>query len=93
VDAREAERIGLVNKVFPDAELMDATLAFAHKVADGAPLAVQLIKRVMRQGLDMDLGTALDLVASTMTVVRSSEDHKEALAAMKDKRTPQFKGQ
>lgn len=93
VDAREAERIGLVSKVFPDAELMDATLAFAHKVAEGAPLAVQLTKRVMRLGLDKDLDTALELAASAMTVVRSSEDHKEALAAMKDKRNPQFKGQ
>ena len=64
VDAREAERIGLVNKVFPDAELMEGTYAFARKVADGAPLAVQTIKRVVRLGLDKDLGTALDIVAS-----------------------------
>ena len=41
MEAREAERIGLVNKVFPDAELMEGTYAFARKVADGAPLAVQ----------------------------------------------------
>jgi enoyl-CoA hydratase/carnithine racemase len=88
VDAREAERIGLVNKVFPDAELMEATLAFARKVADGAPLAVQTIKRLVRTGLGQDLTTALDMVASEMTVVRSSEDHKEALAAFKEKRTP-----
>jgi enoyl-CoA hydratase/carnithine racemase len=92
VDAREAERIGLVNKVFPDADLMGATLAFARKVADGAPLAVQTIKRLVRTGLGQDLTTALDMVASEMTVVRSSEDHKEALAAFKEKRTPRFTG-
>src|SRR5258706_3739573 len=92
VDAREAERIGLVNKVFPDAELMDRTYEFARRVADSAPLAVQLIKRVMRLGLDKDLTTALDIVAANMPIVRSSEDHAEAVAAYKEKRTPRFKG-
>lgn len=93
VDAREAERIGLVNKVFPDAELMDAALAFARKIADGAPLSVQAIKRLVHTGLGQDLGTALDMVASEMTVIRTSEDHKEALAAFKEKRKPRFTGQ
>ena len=93
ISAAEAERIGLVNKVFPDAELMEGTYAFARKVAAGAPLAVQTIKRVMRLGLDKDLGTALDIVASSMPIVRTSEDHQEAVAAFKEKRTPRFKGQ
>jgi enoyl-CoA hydratase/carnithine racemase len=92
VEAKDAERIGLVNQVFPDAELMESTLAFARKVAEGAPLAVQTIKRLVRTGADQDLTTALDMVASEMTVVRSSDDHKEALAAFKDKRKPAFKG-
>jgi enoyl-CoA hydratase/carnithine racemase len=93
VDAQEAERIGLVNRVFPDAELMAGTLAFARKVADAAPLSVRTIKRLVRAGAGQDLSTALDMVASEMTVVRSSEDHQEALAAFKDKRQPNFKGQ
>jgi len=93
VEAQEAQRIGLVNKVFPDTELMEATYAFARKVADGAPLAVQTIKRVVRQSLDKDLDAALDLVAASMPLVRTSEDHQEALAAFKEKRTPHFKGQ
>lgn len=92
VDAREAERIGLVNKVYPDAELMEAVQAFARKVADGAPMAVQAIKRLVHQGLDQDLLTALDAVATHMPIIRTSEDHQEALAAFKEKRTPQFKG-
>lgn len=92
VEARDAERLGLVNKVFADDELMDATYAFARKVADGAPLAVQLIKRVMRFGIDRDLATAHELVASNMPIVRHSEDHQEALAAFKAKRKPEFKG-
>jgi 2-(1,2-epoxy-1,2-dihydrophenyl)acetyl-CoA isomerase len=92
VDAREAERIGLVNKVFADDELMQGTYAFARRVADNAPLAVQLIKRVMRFGLDKDLATAQEIVAANLPIVRTSEDHIEAVNAFKEKRTPQFKG-
>ncbi len=92
MEARDAERIGLVNKVFPDAELMEGTYAFARRVAAGAPLAVQLIKRVMRFGIDKDLATAHEIVASNLPIVRTSEDHKEAVAAFKEKRQPQFKG-
>jgi len=92
VDAREAERIGLVNKVFPDSELMSETYAFARTVAEGAPLAVRLIKRIVRLGLGKDLATGLELAASNLPVVRSSEDHLEAIAAFKEKRPPVFRG-
>lgn len=92
VDAREAERIGLVSKVFPDDELMAGTMAFARRVADSPPLSVQLIKRVMRFGLDKDLATAQEMVASNLPIVRTSEDHREALAALKEKRKPKFNG-
>lgn len=92
IEAREAERIGLVNRVYPDDKLMDETRAFARRVAESAPLAVQLIKRVMRFGLDKDLATAHELVAANMPILRTSEDHKEAVAAFKEKRKPVFKG-
>jgi 2-(1,2-epoxy-1,2-dihydrophenyl)acetyl-CoA isomerase len=92
VDAREAERIGLVNKVFADEELMSGTYAFARRIAANAPMAVQLIKRVMRFGLDKDLATAQEIVAANLPLVRTSEDHIEAVNAFKEKRTPQFKG-
>ena len=92
IDAREAERIGLVNKVFADAELMTGTYEFARRVADGAPLAVQLIKRIVRLGLNKDLPTALEIAAANLPIVRSSEDHLEAVAASKEKRQPKFKG-
>ena len=92
IEARDAERIGLVNRVYPDDELMRETLAFATRVAQGAPLAVQLIKRVVRLGLGKDLATGLELAAANMPVVRSSEDHLEALSAFKERRQPVFKG-
>lgn len=93
VDAREAERIGLISRVCPDVELLNTTLEFARRIAAGAPLSVQLIKRVLRQGLDQDLRASLELVAANMPIVRTSEDHKEAVKAFNEKRTPTFKGQ
>ncbi len=92
VDAREAERIGLVTQVFPDDELQAATQAFARRLADGPPLSLQLIKRIMRFGQDKDFAAAQEFVAANLPIVRTSEDHQEALAALKEKRTPRFNG-
>ena len=88
INAEEAQRIGLVNRVFDDARLAEETQAFARKVAQGAPLAVRLVKKLIYQGLGSDLRGALDMVASNMPVVRLSEDHKEAVAAFRQKREP-----
>jgi 2-(1,2-epoxy-1,2-dihydrophenyl)acetyl-CoA isomerase len=92
VDAREAERIRLVSKVFPDAELMQGTQDFARRIAAAAPLSVQLIKRLVRAGLQQDLDTSLEMVATNLPIVRKSGDHQEALSAFKEKRPPNFRG-
>jgi len=92
IDAERAEQIGLVNRVFDDDRLAEETQAFARKLAASAPLSVRLLKKITYQGLATDLRSALDHVASNMPVVRLSEDHKEAVAAFRDKRTPLFQG-
>ncbi|MFG1265855.1 enoyl-CoA hydratase/isomerase family protein [Xanthobacter aminoxidans] len=92
VGAEECLRIGLVNRIYPDAELMEQARAFARRIAAGPPLSARLIKRAVYQGLDTDLSTSLDLVSSHMTIVRSSRDHVEAVAALREKRTPRFEG-
>jgi len=92
VDAEEAERIGLVNKVVPDEELMPATYEMADAIAAGPPLAVRMMKKAVYQGMRMDVRTHLEQVSSHMAVLFSTEDHQEALAAFKEKRVPQFKG-
>lgn len=92
VDAQEALRIGLVNHVFPDDELMESTYKIATNIARRAPISVQLIKRATYQGLRTDLRTHLDQISSHMTIARASDDHMEAVDAFLEKRHPVFKG-
>ncbi|MGD9536106.1 MAG: enoyl-CoA hydratase/isomerase family protein [Alphaproteobacteria bacterium] len=93
VEAQEAERIGLVNRVLPDDELMPFVRSFARRLAAGPTLAVRATKRLLRQGLEGDLATSLDLSASIYGVLATSYDHAEAVGAFLDKRDPVFKGE
>ena len=81
VYAPEAERIGMVNRVYPDDQLMDETYKFAKRLADGPASLLQMIKRATYQSSRVDLRTALDLISSHMGVVRTTDDSKDALAA------------
>lgn len=92
VDANEAERIGLVNKVVSDDQLMDETYRMARQIAAGPPLAIRMMKKAVLQGLNMDIATHLEQVSSHMAVLFSTEDHQEAMSAFKEKRQPVFKG-
>jgi enoyl-CoA hydratase/carnithine racemase len=92
VDAAEALRIGLVNRVLPDDDLIGHTHAFAQRLAAGPPVATRLIKRTVYQSASIDLATALSLVASHMGVVMTTDDHVEALAAAKEQRNGNYTG-
>ncbi|MDQ7096845.1 enoyl-CoA hydratase-related protein [Desulfosporosinus sp. PR] len=94
VSAPEAETIGLVNKVVPAAVLEEATLEMAERIAASPPICVQMIKRAVYSAQRTnDLRTALDLISSHMAIVTEMSDHKEGLAAIKEKRKPEFKGE
>jgi enoyl-CoA hydratase/carnithine racemase len=90
IDAAEAERIGLVNKVLPDAELMPHVRAVAAKITHAPALSVRFIKRAVQQGLRNDLRTNLDLISSHYAVVTAGADHREAVEAFIAKRKPVF---
>ncbi len=92
VESDEAERIGLVNKVVPDEQLMQEAYRMAEQIAAGPPLAVRMMKKAVYQGMNMDLRTHLEQVSSHMAVLFSTEDHQEALTAFKEKRQATFKG-
>jgi enoyl-CoA hydratase len=90
--AHEAERIGLVNKVVPAADLDREALAFARRLAAGAPLAVRYTKLAVNKLVKDALNIAFDTSTALELVTFRSEDHAEALAALREKRPPVFKG-
>ena len=92
IDGGEAERLGVVNRVYDDDRLMDETYAFAERLAAGPPIATRMIKRAVYQSAQSDLRTALDLISSHMAVVTSTEDSKEAFQSFREKRQPRFQG-
>ncbi|MEE8304035.1 MAG: enoyl-CoA hydratase-related protein, partial [Candidatus Tectomicrobia bacterium] len=92
VSAEEAERIGLISKVFDDDELMDETYAFAERLANGPSIAIRLMKQAVYQFLRTDFLTSLEAVTAPIGVAYGTEDHREAVAAFMEKRQPTFKG-
>ena len=93
VDARECERLGIVNRVVPDAELEAEALAWAKRVAAGPPIALRYMKENLNRALREDLGACLEIEAERMVQGATTEDYVEAVQAFQDKRAPLFKGQ
>lgn len=92
IDGKEAERIGLVNKAIPLEQLEATTREVANMIAGQPPLAVQLAKRAMRDGLVSDLKAVQDHVFLLLDLMVRSEDFGEAMKARLEGREPQFKG-
>jgi enoyl-CoA hydratase len=92
VDAATAERIGLVNSTVPAAELLATARAFADRLAAGAPLALRYTKLAVNQWVKSAAAAAFDVSTALEIVTFQSEDHAEALAALRDERPPRFRG-
>jgi enoyl-CoA hydratase len=92
VQAADAERMGLVNRVVPAARLQEEALAFAERLAAGAPLAIRHTKIAVNKLVKDALNTAFDYSMAAETFTMASEDHKEAVRAIREKRRPDFKG-
>jgi enoyl-CoA hydratase len=92
VTAAEAHAMGLVNRVVAPAALEAEALAFAARLAEGAPLAVRYTKQAVNKLVKDALNTAFDTATALEIVTFHSEDHREALAALREKRKPVFKG-
>jgi enoyl-CoA hydratase/carnithine racemase len=92
MEAKEAERVGLLNKLVPAADLEKETMAMARRIANGPPIALRLAKMLLYKGLEIDLETAMQMAAASETITLTSEDHKEGIAALQEKRPAQYKG-
>ncbi|MGA0611845.1 enoyl-CoA hydratase/isomerase family protein [Caldimonas sp. KR1-144] len=92
LDADEALRLGLVNRVVAADALEAETHALAQRVANGPPIALAQIKRLMRRSLERTLAEQLDAEQQAFRHCAATEDFSEALAAFFDKRAPQYRG-
>lgn len=92
IDSAEADRIGLVNRVVPEAELDDTVDSIAARLAAGPPIALAMSKRLLNNSFDVTLEQALDDEGLAQTVTFSTEDVAEAMGAFIDKRDPVFRG-
>ncbi len=88
----EAKNLGFVNDVVSSEELFATANKMARQIANGPPIAIKLAKMMMRRGMNMDLESSLEMSAAVEAITLSSEDHVEGMAALRQKRRPEFKG-
>ena len=92
VDAKEAHRIGLVNRVVPKAQLMEAALELAEKIASKAPIAIQCAKEAVNRSLEVGIYEGLAHESYLHAYTCASQDKNEGVAAFLEKRKPVFQG-
>ena len=92
VDAEHALRIGLVNRIYPQHELLAKTLAYAHMLASRSPLSQRFAKEVVRRSVGMHMDEALKWESRSFRDVAFTDDLKEGLASFKERRPADFKG-
>jgi 2-(1,2-epoxy-1,2-dihydrophenyl)acetyl-CoA isomerase len=92
IDAKECERLGIANRVVPDAALETESLALARRIASGPRVAQGYMKENLNRALDEGLRACLDMEADRMIRSGQTEDHREAVQAFIEKRPPTFRG-
>ena len=92
VDMQEAERLGLVNGVFPEESLHDEVTSIAQRLAQGPTVAYRYMKENLNRAVNGEMGECLDMEAAHHIHCGKTEDHKEAVKAFVDKREPTFLG-
>ncbi len=91
-DAQEAYRIGLLNELVSADQLVEETMKLAGSIAAGPPIALKLSKQVVYRAQETDLETSLAFATACSFIAAASEDHKEGIKALAERRAPEFKG-
>lgn len=91
IDADEAERIGIVNRVWPAAELEEKTIEFAISLTKKSTFSIGMVKKSIYQALTMDLATAIEFESRSHVLTMLADDMTEGISALKEKREPKFK--
>ena len=91
ITAKEAETMGLVNKVVPAEQLEAETAEWANTIASKSPLALKLGKEALTAIEDMELNQSLSYLQNMVTVLMGSEDANEGISAFLEKRQPTWK--
>jgi enoyl-CoA hydratase len=92
IDASEAHQIGLVHRVVPEAELLQAAMDMAREISARSPIAVRYAKEAIRKGMDLTLEQGLRLEADLYFLLHTTKDRTEGIRAFQEKRSPQFEG-
>lgn len=92
IDAQEAYRIGLVNRVVSSAELLSEVGSLARKLAAKGSIALEYAKEAINKGLDVSLQQGLRLEADLSIILQSTADREEGIRAFLEKRRPRFEG-
>lgn len=92
IDAQEAREIGLVNHVVPRDSLKDETKKLAAEILEASPIALQLARKALYQGMDCDLPTQVQFEQLSQSTCFKTDDYMEAMKAFMEKRKPQFSG-
>ena len=92
IDGTEAYRIGLASRVVPHEDLMPTAMELALRLARGPTQSLSLIKYLVHKSMESSFRESLEIAHAAQELVRSTEDHKEAVRAFLEKRQPDFKG-
>jgi enoyl-CoA hydratase len=93
IDAREAQELGLVNKVVEPEAVVEEALSWANKLAENAPVAVSLAKAALNRSVDVDLSSGFDYESEVFGLAFGTEDQVEGMNAFLERRPPEYTGE